>query len=202
MFYGKDNTSKNKPKVHLVMVTGLGSSIPFIGKWLFQGWTKKIINKLRWKLSVEEYNSISHSIISSDGNDAKWITKEINYIKVSEPKFIIIAGHSNGYRDGLKLAEHIGLAFNNKRKVDIFIGIDMTLAFDKDNEAIPYCVKDLIDYHASLKNLKDIRKCNLATVYTYVKLNNTGHITAGKHDEVQRCIYRSVLAGLFSSKIK
>lgn len=104
---------------HIIMVTGLGSSLPWIGR-IWTVWARKL--EKRFETHYKGRKDVKITRVSADG---KGEAAALNLLRRDKTKGtlgkVAIIGHSNGFRDGLNMAATI------KADVDYFAGIDMTL---------------------------------------------------------------------------
>jgi len=126
---------------HVILITGLGSSIPFIGR-IWTAWARKLEN--RFKAHFKGRKDITITRVSADGNGE---AKALNLLRRDKTNGtlgkVAIIGHSNGFRDGLNMAASI-----RNSPIDFFGGIDMTLG---EFGAQAYGnIKLFHEYHAQL----------------------------------------------------
>lgn len=168
----------------VVFVTGLASSIPFIGR-IWQAWAYRLEKLLIKKIGRR--SDVTITICSSDGRGEK---KALDLIRRTRDhgnlESVCIVGHSNGFRDGLRMCE----ALYPDTKIDYFAGIDMTLG-EFGAEAYGniqlfhefHAVLEKADFHKSFKKTKKnyqytrIRKGHTAAASdTFVQETIAGHI--------------------------
>lgn len=103
---------------HLVLLSGLGSSVPFLAPW-FKGWA----NKLEKRLAYSPGQGIIVWNLSADGAGEKPALSAI----LNDPRLggVILVGHSNGARDILFMAE---VLYRTGIAVKYAACLDMTLA--------------------------------------------------------------------------
>ena len=126
---------------HIIIITGLGSSIPFIGR-IWTAWARKLED--RFNAHFKGRKDITIKRVSADGNGEAKALNQLRRDKTNGTlgKIAIIA-HSNGFRDGLNMAASI-----RNSPVDFFAGIDMTLG---EFGALAYGnIKLFHEYHAQL----------------------------------------------------
>lgn len=165
----------------IVLLTGLGSSFPLVG-WFLTRWATKLKKRINKK--YENRNDVMVIVASSDGRGEQaahdFIRNEFISGKI---KTLTIVGHSNGFRDGLKMAANI-----SPNSVDYFAGIDMTLgefrAMATNN------IKRFHEFHAMLETADfapdfDKRK------HKYWPINK-GHTAAASDKFVQDKIFNTI----------
>lgn len=126
---------------HVIFITGLGSSLPFIG-CIWTAWARKL--EKRFRKHYGRRADTQYTRVSSDGKGEQ---KALDILRRARDRKMLgkvcIIGHSNGFRDGLLIAADI------RAKVDYFAGIDMTL--DDDDVEVPANVRLFHEFHAILK---------------------------------------------------
>ena len=144
---------------HIVLITGLGSSIPWFG-YFWTRWARKLQKRLEKFYALRKDVTIHR--VSADG---RFERKAFDAIRADRRKGrlgdIAIVGHSNGFRDGLRQAE----ALYPHTPIRYFAGIDMTLG---EFGALAYGnieyldefhgVLQRADFHASFRQNKRIHR--------------------------------------------
>lgn len=163
---------------HLVLISGLGSSLSFFGA-RYRAWARKLekrLGPLPWTTVYE---------VSSDGSGEKDALQAI--VKDKARGRVIIIGHSNGARDGLFMAT---MFHYMNIKVDYFASLDMTLGeFGAEAHGN---IQYLDEFHARLQTV-DFHPSFKPSAANYHKWEiNSGHVAMASHPTVQDRIYKKV----------
>jgi len=166
-------------KNYVILVTGLLSSFPLFS-WWFKSWARKLKKRINKK-----YPDVEVVVVTSDGRRAVhnvWLKLRTDAENRRLGK-VVICGHSNGYRDGLFLADDI-----YPHQVEYFGGIDLTLA-DNDVE-VPGNVKVFDNFHATLTEAPKFSK-KFKGEYTKFKIDDS-HIGSASNRFVQDKMFTQI----------
>lgn len=169
---------------HIVLITGLGSSLPVIGA-IWTAWARKM--EKRFRKHYRGRKDVTVTRVSADlTGEARALDLLRKDIRSGQAGRICIAGHSNGFRDGLLIAEAL-----RPYPVAYFAGIDMTLG--DGNAKVTGNIKLLHEFHAVLgwAKIGDSFKKTAAT-YRDWQINK-GHTRAASDRLVQDTIFRTMV---------
>jgi len=167
------------------LVTGLGSSLPFL-RWIWTRWARKLEKRL--KAHYKGRNDIEIIRVSSDGQGEKHLEGRIQLLAHdSRLGKVVLVGHSNGFRDALYIANRM-----KQIPVAYFAGIDMTLGEGK--AVVSKNIKFIDEFKARYGTRET---ANFAVAYPK-KLRykdfkvNKGHTATANDKEVQDRIFSNI----------
>lgn len=161
---------------YVILITGLGSSIPFIGR-IWTKWARTLEKAVRREINEVDVRIIR---VSSDGSgEMKALNEVRKAIQEKTIKSLQICGHSNGFRDGLNMAESIA-----PFPVKYFAGIDMTLG--EFGAKATSNIQRFDEFHAKLQTA-DFASDFDSSKHFYHKVNK-GHTAAASDKGVQETI--------------
>lgn len=136
---------------HVILIAGLGSSIPFLWPW-FSGWARKVEKAARREINVPSGDDMVIHIVSSDGRAEK---KAQDAVLADQRKGVlgkvIVGGHSNGARDALRTCQ----LFYPEIEVGYAFCIDMTLA---ENGCLAFGNIHILDEFWAALNINEVKR--------------------------------------------
>lgn len=169
---------------YIILVTGLGSSIPFIGR-IWTKWARKLEKAVTEQISGDSVRIIH---VSSDGaGEMKALNEVRAAIEDGSITSLQICGHSNGFRDGLNIAESVA-----PFPVNYFAGIDMTLG--EFGAKATNNIQHFDEFHARLEQA-NFANDFLMSKHNYHKIDK-GHTAAASDKFVQTKICNTLVENI------
>lgn len=167
---------------HVILITGLGSSLPFIGR-IWTAWAVKLEKRLK-----EHFKGSKDVIITRVSADLRGEDAALSKLRKDKTNDrlgkVCIVGHSNGFRDGLNISHAIGL----DTPIDYFAGIDMTLG---ELGAKAYGNIQLFhEFHAKLATANFDKSFDMDNHHIWQI--NKGHTAAASDRFVQNKIFETI----------